>query len=120
MPLRSLRFHKVAVAVATAFATLPVTSIAADYTSWAVPTTVEVVSGGIVIIGDFGNANGCSQTNMIIYPNTQVDYDVVVSMALTALTSEREMRFYADDCVPFAFHGGTINRARNGQGIFIR
>ena len=93
---------------------------AAGYSSWAVPTSVEIVSGGIVIFGAFGNENNCSTADAILYPSTQVDYDVVVSMALAAVTAGREMRFYADECVTFAFHGGTINRARNGQAIYFR
>lgn len=90
------------------------------YTPWAVPTMFEVVSGGIAIYGAYGNENGCSSSDTILYPNTYVDYDVVVSMVITAITSEREMRFYSNDCATFAFHGGTINRARNGQAIYMR
>lgn len=95
-------------------------SIASNYTPFIVPTQVEVVSGGILVYGPFGNENSCSHSDMILYPNSYVDYEVVVSMVLAAITSGREIRFYSSDCVTLSFHGGTVNRAVNGQAIYFR
>lgn len=98
----------------------PQLGFAGGYTPYVVPTMMEVVSGGIVVYGAFGNENSCTSSDTVLYSNTFVDYEVVVSMVLAAITSGREIRFYSDECVTFAFHGGTVNRARNGQAIYFR
>jgi hypothetical protein len=38
---------------------------AADYSAWAVSTTVELVSGGVLIHGAFGDPNSCGKPNYI-------------------------------------------------------
>lgn len=48
--------------------------------------------------------NSCGQTGYVFYPSTHDDYELVASMVLVALTSQREMRFYINDCVPVSFH----------------
>ncbi len=92
----------------------------ADYTPWAVPTYAEVVSGGIAVYGAFGNESGCTRENIVLYLNTYSDYDVVVSMVLAAITAQRELRFYTNQCATFTFHGGTVNQSIDGHAIYFR
>ena len=96
----------------------------AGYTPWAEVTEIERVGDGIVIRGSFGDVNNCGTADIVYYPKTHEDYELVLSMALTALTADREMRFYIDTCVSISFHWGSnnpvINQSRNGQAIYIR
>ena len=92
----------------------------ADYAPWTVPTYAEVVSGGIAVYDAFGNENGCTRENIVLYLNTYSDYDVVVSMVLAAITAQRELRFYTNQCVTFIFHGGTVNQSIDGHAIYFR
>ncbi len=101
----------------------PSLSMANAYTPWAIVTQIERVGDGILIKGEFGDANSCGEANYVYYPSTHQDYELVVSMALAALTAGREMRFNVNTCVAIAFHWGSapvINQANNGQAIFIR
>ena len=101
----------------------PINALAAAYTPWAAVSQIERVGNGVLIYGAFGDANSCGEPDVIYYPSTHDDYDVVLSMALTALTADREMRFYVSSCTAISFHWGVnpvINQAHNGQAIYIR
>ena len=80
---------------------------AGAYTSWGIPEYVERVANGILIKGPFGDPNSCGETDFIYYPATNPDYDVIVGMALTALTAGNEMKFYASGCTTVSWHWGT-------------
>ena len=98
-------------------------SMVSAYTPWAIVTQIERVGYGILIKGEFGDVNSCGEANYVYYPNTHHDYELIASMALTALTAVREMRFHVDSCAAVSFHWGSapvINQATNGQAIFIR
>lgn len=101
----------------------PSLSMASGYTPWAMTTQIERVGDGILIKGAFGDVNSYGEANYVYYPSTHHDYELVASMALTALTAGREMRFHVNTCVAISFHWGSapvINQATNGQAIFIR
>ena len=38
----------------------------AGYSNWAVPTTIELVSGGVLIHGEFGDPNACTKSNFMV------------------------------------------------------
>ena len=101
----------------------PSLSMASEYTPWAMITQIERVGDGILIKGAFGDVNSCGEANYVYYPSTHHDYELVASMALTALTAGREIRFHVNTCMAISFHWGSapvINQATNGQAIFIR
>lgn len=95
---------------------------AAGYTSWAVPTQVEMVNGGALIAGAFGDPNACGVANFIYVPKTNGFFKEIVAMALTAIATGREMSFYSGSCAEVSFHwaGNVINQSLEGQGAFLR
>ncbi len=97
-------------------------SYAGDYSSWAVPTSIELVSGGVLIKGDFGDPNECGKTDYIYVNQETKSYESVLSMALSALMGKREMKFYSNTCSPVNFHwtGNVVNENKYGQAVFIR
>ena len=107
------------------FVLLIVTSVTANagsYSSWAVPTHVEIVSGGVLIHGAFGDPNNCGQPNYIYISESDSRYDSVLSMSLAALMGKREMRLYSSMCTSVKFHwsGVVINQNTSGQAVYIR
>ena len=98
---------------------------AAGYTGWAVPSELEYVNGGILVRGAFGDPNGCGTLDYIFVPNDAADskdFQPVMSMILTALTTKRQMRFFSNSCaeVPFHWNGPVISQTRPGQAVYIR
>lgn len=95
---------------------------AGGYSSWATPKNVELVSGGVLIHGEFGDPNNCGKADYIYVSQVDERYDSVLSMSLAALMGQRELRFYASSCVAVGFHwaGSVINKNSNGQAVFIR
>ena len=101
---------------------ISVTANAGNYSSWAVPTYVEIVSGGVLIHGTFGDPNNCGQSNYIYVSESDSRYDSVLSMSLAALMGKREMRFYSSTCTSVTFHwsGAVINQNTSGQAVYVR
>lgn len=97
-------------------------AMAEGYSAWAVPTTVEIVSGGVLIHGAFGDPNGCGEPGYIFISQQNPAYDAALSMALSALHGNREMRFYSSKCTQVSFHwsGQVINENQGHQSIYIR
>ena len=95
---------------------------AGAYSNWAVPTTVELVGGGVLIHGQFGDPNSCGKANFIHVSRTDERYDSVLSLALAALMGQKELRLYSSSCVGVGFHwsGNVINQNSNGQAVYIR
>ncbi len=95
---------------------------AGEYSSWAVPTSVELVGGGVLVHGQFGDPNNCGKANFIHVKRTDERYDSVLSMALAALMAKKELRFYSSSCVGVSFHwaGNVINQNKAGQAVYIR
>jgi len=91
-------------AILTAFLTLSAPAHSAGYTPWAKITQIERVGDGVLVFGQFGDPNSCGQSDKIYYPSTHKDYELVLSMALTALTAAPAV----------------INQSYNGQAIYIR
>jgi len=94
---------------------------AAGYSNPAVPEFVELVSGGVLVKGDFGDPNNCGRSNEFFYLGTEPNFDAVLSILLTALTTKKEIRFYSNTCHQVSFHHATanLNRHRYGQALFI-
>jgi hypothetical protein len=87
---------------------------AAGYTPYVVPTEVELVNGGILIYGAFGDVNSCSVAGRVFVPSS-ISEDVrskILSLVTTAIVAGRQMRFYSDGCAAVTFHyeGTPINR----------
>jgi hypothetical protein len=95
---------------------------AGDYSSWAVPTTVELVNGGVLLHGAFGDPNSCGKADFIFVSQTDSSYDSVLSLALSALMGKREIRLYSSTCTEVSFHwtGEIINQNKNGQSVYVR
>lgn len=97
-------------------------AIADGYSNWAVPTEVELVSGGVLIHGAFGDPNPCGKANYIFVSQQSPTFDATLSIAISALHGNREMRLYSNKCIQVSFHwlGEIINENRNGQTVSIR
>lgn len=95
---------------------------AGGYSGWAIPTNIELVSGGVLIKGDFGDPNECGKADYIYVSQETKSYESVLSMALAALMGKREMKFYSSTCSPVTFHwaGNVVNENKYGQAVFIR
>jgi hypothetical protein len=95
---------------------------AGAYSNWAVPTSVELVGGGVLIHGQFGDPNNCGKANFIHVSRTDERYDSVLSLALAALMGQKKLRLYSSSCVGVGFHwaGNVINQNTNGQAVYIR
>jgi hypothetical protein len=104
------------------FMLMSVSAYAGNYSSWAVPTRVELVSGGVLIHGAFGDPNNCGKANYMYVSETDSRYDSVLSMSLAALMGKREMRLYSSKCTSVGFHwsGNVINQNQNSQAVYIR
>lgn len=98
-------------------------TFADGYTSWAKPTQLEYVNGGILVTGEFGDVNECGQQNYIfIVPSSDPkDFSTMTSIILTAFTAQKEVRFYTKDCAAVTLHfsGAPINSAHT-SGFHIR
>lgn len=100
----------------------PTTTFAAGYSKYAVPTKVELVNGGVLIYGAFGDPNSCGKPDHIFVSEQSSTYQSVLTMALTALQGKRELSFYSSKCVGVSFHwsGNIINENRGGEPVYIR
>lgn len=97
----------------------------AGYTVWAKPTTIEYVANGILVAGSFGDINGCGQANYIFIkpaPSNPETFKIMTSIIITAITAQRDVRFYTNKCTSVSFHwnGNVINEAYTGGGFFMR
>jgi len=108
-------------AIATALSTAAsVDAIAAGFTSWAVPTAIELVNNGVLIAGSYRDVNRCGHADLVFYHNTDARYQETLSMAYAALAAGKELSFYVDRCVWVSFHNKNVNRLRSHGPVFIR
>ena len=93
-----------------------------DYTNWAVPTHIELVSGGVLIYGPFGDPNGCGQSDKVFISEADSKFDSALSIALAAHLGGKELRLYSNSCtsVPFHWSGNVINKNEGHQALYIR
>jgi hypothetical protein len=112
--------NKMIIIIFFVFMSMPAS--AGSYSNWAIPTHVELVGGGVLIHGAFGDPNGCGKPNYIFVSGTDIRYDSVLSMSLSALMGKKEMRFYSSQCTSVGFHwtGNVINHNLNGQAVYVR
>ena len=95
----------------------------AGYSNWAVPTQVELVSGGLLIFGAFGNPSGCTEKDKFYVPDTDKRFQTIVSISLAALMAQKEMKFYGGKCtdkVSFHWTGLAINENLYNHPVYIR
>ncbi len=94
----------------------------AGYSNWAAPSKVELVSGGVLVHGGFGDPNSCGEPNYIFISEQDSKYDAVLSMVLAAFMAQKEMQFYSSTCTQVGFHwsGNTINQNVGGQAVYVR
>lgn len=108
---------------AVIFALLMATAANANagaYTSWGTVEYIERVSNGLLVKGTFGDPNSCGETDLVFYPSSNPDYEVIVSMALTALTAGKEMRFFSSGCTAVSFHWSQPVINVSASVVFIR
>lgn len=116
-PVRRIRLRSLTITALLSLSAM--TANAGGYTTYATPTTVEMVGDGVLIHGPFGNLMNCGTADRVFYAGTSPSVSTIVGIALAAITSGREMRFYVDQCVTVSFHGWTVNQSRK-DGIYIR
>ena len=95
----------------------------AGYSNWAVPTHVELVSGGLLVYGEFGNPHGCIEANKFFVSDADTRFQTIVSMSLAALMAKREMQFYGANCtdkVSFHWAGLAINENLHDHPVYIK
>lgn len=97
-------------------------AFAGGYTSWAVPSSVEIVGGGLLVGGAFGDPANCSVGNYVFISQSSTSYKEVVSLAYLAFATGKEMSFYANSCTEVGFHwsGNVINRISDGHTVAVR
>ena len=79
--------------ISAAFAMLPGTANAYVWSS-AVPTEINLVPSGLVLLGDFDNTGVTCATGQraIFLPNTDLNFKGRLAMALTAIATGRSIR----------------------------
>ncbi len=118
---RPVRCTLVAMAIAAALSTATsVDAIAAGFTSWAVPTAIELVNNGVLISGSYRDVNRCGHADLVFYHNTDARYQETLSMAYAALAAGKELSFYVDRCVWVSFRQRYVNRLRSHGPVIIR
>jgi hypothetical protein len=95
---------------------------ASAYTAWAVPTSVELVNGGVLIEGAFGDPNNCGVGGYVFMSQSSTTFKEVVAMAYTALVAGKSLSFYAASCGQVSFHwgGNVINMVADGHTAAMR
>lgn len=70
------------------------------FSNWAVPTQmITTGDGGIVVEGAFANSNNtCTERNSVIVKGDTNQLKLVEAMVLTALVTQKAMRFYMIGC----------------------
>lgn len=66
---------------------------AGGYSSWASPKYVELVSGGVLVHGEFGDPNNCGKADYIYVSQNDERYDSILSMSLAALMGRKNCAF---------------------------
>ena len=115
--------RKTATAVLISAGFFPPLTHAAGYNSWAVPTLVEQVSGGLLIQGAFGDPHNFGKPDYVFISATNNSrFKEIVGMAYMALATGRELRFYSNTCTQVGFHwsGNVINENRDSQAAMMR
>jgi hypothetical protein len=98
-------------------------AFAGGYTSSAVPTNVELVNGGLLVSGAFGDPAACSVANYVFISQANTNYKEVVAMTYMAFVAGKSMTFYADSCAPVSFHwgaGNVINKISDGHAVSVQ
>lgn len=93
--------------------------MAGAYSSWAVPTRAEIVNGGLLVSGSFGNPSTCSDSDFVFVDSTHTFFDEIYAFVVSAIASERELRFYTSSCFYVSFHGRYVSQAHT-HGAYLR
>ena len=118
---RSVCCTLVAMALAAALSTAASNAaIAAGFTSWAVPTAIELVNNGVLIAGSYRDVNRCGHADLVFYHNSDARYQETLSMAYAALAAGKELSFYVDRCIWVSFRQRNVNRLRSHGPVSIR
>lgn len=92
------------------------------YTNWTIPTQVEIAEKGLLIKGSFGDPNECGLADHYYVSGTAAELDTIHATMLTAMVSQREVRFHASSCVEVRTHwvGNVINARSGNQMVMMR
>ena len=95
---------------------------AGGYTNGAVPTSVEIVNGGLLIEGSYGDPANCGVANYVFVSQANSNYKDVVAMAYMAFAAGKQLSFYAGSCGAVTFHwvGNVINTISDGHPVTVR
>lgn len=80
-------------------------TLAAAFSSFAVPTLIEVErGGGFTVYGNFGNPGGRTNANMLYIRNDHPQYKEVYAAALAAFAGKYRIRAYVSTCQPVSWY----------------
>jgi hypothetical protein len=78
---------------------------APGYSTTATPTRVDTTAnGGFMVFGAFGNAAGCTSTDVYFVRDTHPQFKLIYSMVLLAMTTGQKITFFAHGCEPVSFY----------------
>lgn len=94
---------------------------AGNFTSWAVPTRVDVVRNeGVMVYGSFGNANGCTVADQFFIPVGHAQYNQIYALLMTALASGMAVQAYVDQCAAQDWYTVPSNTMDPCCSIYLR
>ncbi len=95
--------------------------LASGWTNTAKVDDIEIIRGqGFQIRGDFGNPSQCSAENTLFVSKNHVQYDQLLSLALTAFTSGKKLKIFSHSCISYGWHGGTHNQLTDSGSMYIK
>ena len=69
------------------------------------PTRIDIErSGGFMVYGGFGNAGGCSVTNMVYVQIGHPQYKEIYAAILAAFTAGKKVQMYIHSCGPVGWY----------------
>jgi NAD(P)H-flavin reductase len=95
----------------------------AGYTSWAIPTRIDVVRHqGILVTGPFGNPSSCTNGGDSFFLSISVtQYKEMYALLVTAIAQGREVEIYTSVCTPLSWYSApsTTYNTANGDDFTI-
>ena len=77
------------------------TTFAGTWTDLGVPTRVDLVANqGLMVYGAFGNTSSCTVPDRFFIPATHPQYKEIYAALLTAMSTEKQVEAYIDNCAP--------------------
>lgn len=102
----------------------PAAVIAGDWTSYAVPTKIDIERGnGFMFYGEYGNPEECTTENRIYVEIDHPQYKEIYSTVLAAFISGKAVRAYIHECGTVGWYAAsptTFNILTPGGALDIK